>query len=156
MPAFLSKILRVCSIGIFLYLCYLRITKVWSMLHHGSVGWVQSKECSFFVHIYFFGIFLLFLHQKSCAVIIFVTFFYYVPNFFNRILTNQKPKLVIKNWQWNCMLTYYPIQLDFHIAQNSYLKQQPRASASLLSLWSTLINWLSYDMNFFNIRKVMI
>ena len=68
MPAFLSKILRVCSIGIFLYLCYLRITKVWSMLHHESVGWVQGKECSFFVHIYFFWhFFVVFTSKKLCS-----------------------------------------------------------------------------------------
>ena len=32
------------------------------------------------------------------------SFFDEVSNFRNRILTNQKPELVIRNCQWNCML----------------------------------------------------
>ena len=42
---------------------FLRISKVWNMLHHGSRGQVQRKEC--YVYIYFCGIFLLFFMKKS-------------------------------------------------------------------------------------------
>ena len=32
-----------------------------------------------------------------------ISFFDEASNFGNRILTNQQPKLVIRNCQWNCM-----------------------------------------------------
>ena len=42
-------------------------------------------------------------HQKICVFIIIISFFDVVSNFCNRILTNQKPELVIGNCQWNYM-----------------------------------------------------
>ena len=60
-----------------------------------------SNELS--VYIYIFGIFLLFFIKKNCVFIIFVSFFDKVSNFRNGILTNQKPGLVIRNCQWNCI-----------------------------------------------------
>ena len=50
-----------------------------------------------------FDIFIVF-HHKICVVIIFVSFFDEVLNSRNRILTNQKQELVIRNCQWNYML----------------------------------------------------
>ena len=43
---------------------FLRISKDWSMLHHGSVGRVQSKEGYFMFTWAFFGIFLFFFIKK--------------------------------------------------------------------------------------------
>ena len=51
----------------------------------------------------FFMLFVVFYH-KICVVIVFISFFDEVSNFRNRILTNQKQELVIRNFQWNCML----------------------------------------------------
>ena len=85
------------------HLYFLRISKVWSMLHHGSVGQVQSKECYFkFTHTLLWHFFVVF-HQKICVFIIFISFFDEVSNFRNKILTNLKPELMIRNCQWNCM-----------------------------------------------------
>ena len=44
-------------------------------------------------------------HHKICVFIIFIPFFDEVSNFGKRILTNQKQKLVVQNFQWNCVIT---------------------------------------------------
>ena len=76
---------------------FLRIFKIWNMLHHESVGRVQSKEC-YLMFTYTF------LASFCCFFIIsfFFMFFYHfhfffdeVSNFCNIIIHNQKPKLVI-------------------------------------------------------------
>ena len=51
--------------------------------------------------MYFLEIFVVF-HQKICVFIIFISFFDEVSNL--RILTNQKPELLIRNCQCNYML----------------------------------------------------
>ena len=51
---------------------------------------------------------------KNCVFIILISFFGEVSNFCNRILTNQKPGLVIKNWRWKCMDTIQWIQCRNH------------------------------------------
>ena len=81
------------------HLCFLRISKVWGMLHNGSVGRVQSKQCYFMFTYTFLVLFCLF-SSKNCVFIIFISFFDEVSSFRNRILTNQKPELVIRNCQW--------------------------------------------------------
>ena len=43
------------------------------------------------LHLHFWH-FLLFYSLKNCAFIIFISFFDEIPNFRNRILTNQKPE----------------------------------------------------------------
>ena len=80
------------------HLYILRISKVWNMLHHGSVGQVQSKECYFtFTYTYatFFVVVVVF-HKKFCVFIIFISFSDDVSNFCNKILTNLKPELMIR------------------------------------------------------------
>ena len=89
-------------LAISFHLYFLRISKVWSMLHHGSVGQVQSKECYFRFYV-LYDIFLLFLNKKKCVFIIFISFSDEISNFRSKILTNMKPELVIRNCQWNCM-----------------------------------------------------
>ena len=42
------------------HLYFLRASKIWSMLHHGSMGRVQNKECNSKSTYTFLGIFLLF------------------------------------------------------------------------------------------------
>ena len=44
---------------------FLRISKDWSMLHHGSVGRVQSKGGYFMFTYAFFGIFWFFFMKKK-------------------------------------------------------------------------------------------
>ena len=55
------------------HLYFLRISKVSSMLHHGSVGQVQSKEY-YFKFIYTFVTFLLLFFIKKLCFIIFISF----------------------------------------------------------------------------------
>ena len=93
-------------------LIFLRFSKVWSMLHHGSVGRAQTKYTTlcyhllfwpFFVYLFFcLFCFFVFCH-KFCIFIIFISFFDEVSNFRNIILTNQKRELAVSNCQWNCM-----------------------------------------------------
>ena len=46
------------------FLCF---SKVWSMIHHGSVGWSQNKECYFLLSYTFLTFFCLFaFHNKIC------------------------------------------------------------------------------------------
>ena len=77
------------------------------MLHHGSMRRVHSKQCYLYLHIYFpwhFCCCCCCFSSKTCVFIIFISFFDKASNFRNRILTNQKPESVIKNYQWNFML----------------------------------------------------
>ena len=53
---------------------------------------------------FFVVVFVVVFYQKFCGFIIFISLFDEVLNFGNRILTNQKPELVIRNCQWNCMM----------------------------------------------------
>ena len=102
------------------HLYFPHISKVWRMLHEMSVGRVQCKEC-FSLFTYTFLPFLLFFITNLCfydfmissfffffssffflSVFFFFSFFE-VPNFQNRILTNQKPEMTIRNCHWNFM-----------------------------------------------------
>ena len=80
----------------FFLIIILRVSKVWSILHHGSIG--QT------LHI-FLAFFFLF-SWKNCVLIIFISFSDKVSNSRSRILTNEKPGLVIRNCQWICMLLF--------------------------------------------------
>ena len=80
---------------------FLRFSKVWSILHHGSVGQVH-KKCSL-VLLHTFMTFFVVLHHKICVFIILISFFDEVSNFRNRILTNQKREFVVSTCQQNCM-----------------------------------------------------
>ena len=81
------------------HLYFLRISKVWRMLHHGSVGEFRVINATSYLYIHFFVLF----HQKLSAFIIFISFFDEVSHFCNRILTKQKLELVTRNYLWNCM-----------------------------------------------------
>ena len=54
------------NIRIFYYLYFLRISKVWSKLHHEPVGQVQSKECCSLLTYTFWHIFCCFLSKELC------------------------------------------------------------------------------------------
>ena len=45
---------------------FLRLSKVWSMLNHESVGWVQNKECYFMFSSTFWHVYIVFYH-KICV-----------------------------------------------------------------------------------------
>ena len=77
-------------------------------LHHGSMEQVQSKECNSKTTYAILGIFffVVVFHQKICAFTIFISFSDKVFNLRNRILTNRKPELVIRNRHWNFMLLF--------------------------------------------------
>ena len=51
------------------------------------------------------------LRVKYIALGLHIHFFWWSTKIPHRMLTNQKPKLVIRNCQWNCMLTYRDILL---------------------------------------------
>ena len=80
---------------------FLHLSKVWSILHHGSVGQVH-KKCSL-VLLHTFMTFFVVFHHKICVFIILISFFDEVSNFRNRILTNQKHEFVVSTCQQNCM-----------------------------------------------------
>ena len=88
------------------HLYYFRISKVWNSGASGLLGRVHSKERYFKFTCIFLSFFLLFFTQKKCAFIIFISFFDKVSHFCSKILANQKPELVIRNCQWNCMIPY--------------------------------------------------
>ena len=97
----LKSPLRVCSSDKEIFY-FIRHSKVWSILHHGSV-WLVHKQC-YLILLCIFLVFFLFFITKfvflpfSCLLLI------KVPNFHHRILTNQKHELVVSNCQRNCML----------------------------------------------------
>ena len=86
------------------YLYSLRISKISSMLHHGSMGRVHSKECYFifaFTFLAFFFFFFVIFHQKYWIFIIFISFFDKVSNFSNRSETG----IGDKKFPGNCVLS---------------------------------------------------
>ena len=64
---------RVCSSDKVTPIYFLRLFKVWSILHHGSVGLVHKKMLRN-TFICFFGIFLFAFPRKICVFIIFISF----------------------------------------------------------------------------------
>ena len=85
-----------------------RISKDWSMLHHRSLGRVQIKQCNSRFTSIFLASFCCFSSKKlfssfsfHFSIYLFI-FLDEVSNFHNRILTNQKPELVIRHCQCNC------------------------------------------------------
>ena len=88
----ISKEYECVPLTISYHLYFLRISYILSLLNQGSVEWVQSKECYFkFTHN--FLAFFIFFHQKICAFIIFISFFFdEVSKLRNKISTNQKPE----------------------------------------------------------------
>ena len=72
----------------FLITYFLCISKVSSMLHHGSVGQVHSKEC-YFMFTYTFWHFFVVFYQNICVFVLSIYLFdrYLIINI-NRISTN--------------------------------------------------------------------
>ena len=87
-----------------------------------SVGQVQNKEC-YFLFPYTFQAFFIAFHHKICIFIIFIIFFDKVSNFLNTLLTNQKQELMIKSFEWNCMLIKNTRDNTMTILLNNYLPQ---------------------------------
>ena len=73
------------------------------MLHHGSVGQGLSKKCYFVFECPLLNFVCYFLAKKLCFYHFHLFFFEILSNFRNRIITNRKLELVIRNCQWNCM-----------------------------------------------------
>ena len=55
----------------------------------------------------YFSTFFVVFHHKICDFTVFICLFEEVLDFHDRILTNQKQKLVIQNCQLDCMLNEY-------------------------------------------------
>ena len=87
---------------------FLDIFKVWACYITGQWGEFSVKNATLYLHILFWY-FVVFAQQKN-IFIIFISCFDEVSNFRNRMLTNQKPKYVIRNWLWNCMQNSNPLQ----------------------------------------------
>ena len=83
---------------------FLRLSKVWSMLHHTG-QWGEFRVKNFTILHKLFWYFFVVFHHKIFVFIIFTSIFDKVSNFRNSILTNQKQELVVSNCQRNCMLT---------------------------------------------------
>ena len=82
---------NVCSTYIFTY----SIFEVWSMLHHVSVS-TTTKNATLCLHILFK---LFFLSKDFC--------YYFNFLFWWSIKFPQQTELVIRNFQWNCMLVFH-------------------------------------------------
>ena len=107
------------------------------MLHYGSVGRVQSKDCCIMFTYTFFCIFVVVFHQKICFYH-FHFFFDKVSNLRNRILTNQKPELMIINCHWNSMLgrKYGLSHITVIIIRTTYLFIR---NSMIKSIFSTVV-----------------
>ena len=86
-----------------------------------------------------FFVFLKFDQQK-CVFIIFISFFDEWSNFRNRILTTQKPELVIRNCPWNCMLNY------FSILQNVFEGLSRECYATLINFKNPLDSFMQPNL----------
>ena len=82
------------------HLYFLRIPKVSRMFHHRSVGQIHSTDC-YFLFTYIFLDLLLFFIRKLMFLSFSFLLLSEVSN--KRILINQKPDLVIRNCQSNCL-----------------------------------------------------
>ena len=90
-----SNVQSVCSNENYLTPIFFRMSKVCSILHYRSLWQVQVKEFNLiFKHIFWH--FFVVSHSKIRVFIIFNSFFGEVSNFRYRILTNQKPELLLK------------------------------------------------------------
>ena len=85
---------------------FLRLSKVWSISHHGSVG-RGHKKCYLLLFLFFI---IKFVFLSFSFLSFFLSFFFFdeVSNFRNRILTNQKRELVVSNCQLNCIPGRFP------------------------------------------------
>ena len=101
---------EVCSSGKKTPTYFLRHSKLWNISHHGSVR-RGHKKC-YLILFLFFIIKFVFL---SFSFLSFFIFFDEVPNFRNRILTNQKRELVVSNCQLNCIPGRFPKELKILI-----------------------------------------
>ena len=80
---------------------FFRIFKVGACCITGQWGEFTINNATLCLHILFRQFFCLFVclfvfHQKVCIFIIFIYFFDKASNFRSRVLTNQKPELVIR------------------------------------------------------------
>ena len=79
--------------------------KVVPLLHQGSVRWVHKKKLhDGFVYFLSFLLLLFFIIKLVLLSFSFLSFDK-VSNYRNRTLTNQKHKLLVPNFRWNCMYT---------------------------------------------------
>ena len=84
---------------------FLRLSKVWSISHHGSVG-RGHKKCNLILFLFFI---IKFVFLSFSFLSFFLLFFFdEVSNFRNRILTSQKRELVVFNCQLNCIPGRFP------------------------------------------------
>ena len=65
----------------------------------GQWGKFRVKNATLWLHT-----FCCWFSLKVYVFFTFISFFEEASNFRNRILTNQKPELVIRNCRWNCMI----------------------------------------------------
>ena len=129
---------RVCSSDKKAPIYFLHLSKVWRILHHGSVG-RGHKKC----YLMFFSFIIKFVLLSFSF-----HFFDEVSNFRNRISTNQKRELMVSNCQWNCMAGRFPkehkvstfkvmtsekltCRTDKSIYNSLLLSQLPRSSVML-------------------------
>ena len=69
-------------------LYFLRLSKVWSMLHHGSVGWVSNKEC-YYMFTYTFLVFLSLFFIIKFVLLLFLFLFLIKSQISTTIRINQ-------------------------------------------------------------------
>ena len=121
--------------------------------------WEEFKiKTQLYIFIYLFGFFFI-------IKFVFMTFFYEVSNFRNRILTNQKHELVVSNCQRNCMkklkyrcLTgskiYLPASIYMLKVNNKNLRTRCKICSKLTIKTSGRRHWRRYSAFIVNFEHI--
>ena len=79
---------------------FLRFSKVWSILHHGSVTW-GHKKC-------YLTLFFLFFIIKVLFLLFSFLFFWWSIKLSQQNFNQSEMRMIVSNCQWNCMLCRFP------------------------------------------------
>ena len=106
---------------------FLRPSKVWSILHDGSVKPFIKNVFDVVVVVVVVVVF----HHKSCVFI-----------FRNRMLTNQKRELTVSNCQQNCMLRHVDTHTaSFACAKLSFARNMNGFYSAAWRFWNFLLGF---------------
>ena len=119
-----SNVFQECvQLTISFHLYFLRVSKVWSMLHHGSLERIHSKKCNSKSTYTFLSIFVVF-HKKKCVFCHFSFLFlkYEICRYFTfdlqlLLFAQLETGLGDNNCQWSCVpfITYSPYKVKWLI-----------------------------------------
>ena len=140
---------------IWYHLIFLRLSKVWSMLYHASVGGVQNKNSTLYFHLLVW----LFFHHKICVH----DFFLWSIKFPQQNINQSE--LVVSNCQRNCMkklkyrcLTgskiYLPASIYMLKVNNKNLRTRCKICSKLTIKTSGRRHWRRYSAFIVNFEHI--